>query len=149
MSVQCVKQSTTTCTGRWGFCMKIENIALWTEDIDRLTSLFVKYFAVQVGSRYQNLSKGFESCFLSFPSGVRLLVMQTTSQSPVDLTPGVQRMGLTHFAIAVGSEQNVDRLTNCIQSHRFEVLDGPRRTGDDYCESVVLDPDGNRIEITA
>jgi hypothetical protein len=29
------------------------------------------------------------------------------------------------------------------------ILDGPRRTGDGYYESVTLDPDGNRIEITA
>jgi lactoylglutathione lyase len=29
------------------------------------------------------------------------------------------------------------------------VLDGPRRTGDGYNESVVLDADGNRIEITS
>ena len=28
------------------------------------------------------------------------------------------------------------------------VVDGPRRTGDGYYESVVLDPDGNRIELT-
>ena len=28
------------------------------------------------------------------------------------------------------------------------VLDGPRHTGDGYYESVVLDPDGNRIELT-
>jgi hypothetical protein len=26
------------------------------------------------------------------------------------------------------------------------VLDGPRRTGDGYYESAVLDPDGNRLE---
>ncbi len=30
-----------------------------------------------------------------------------------------------------------------------EVLDGPRRTGDGYYESVVLDPEGNRLELTA
>jgi lactoylglutathione lyase len=28
------------------------------------------------------------------------------------------------------------------------VLDEPRCTGDGYYESVVLDPDGNRIELT-
>ena len=36
-----------------------------------------------------------------------------------------------------------------MDSYGFAVLDGPRRTGDAYYESVVLDPDGNRIEITA
>jgi len=27
-------------------------------------------------------------------------------------------------------------------------MDGPRVTGDGYYESVILDPDGNRIEVT-
>jgi len=129
--------------------MRIEHVALWTEDIDRLTAFYVKYFNAYAGSRYRNSSKGFESTFLNFSNGARLEVMRTTSQSPVSLPPGAQRMGLTHLAIAVGSEQAVDQLTHRIQSDGFEVLDGPRRTGDGYYESVVLDPDGNRIEITA
>jgi lactoylglutathione lyase len=29
------------------------------------------------------------------------------------------------------------------------VADGPRWTGDGYYESVVLDPEGNRVELTA
>jgi lactoylglutathione lyase len=129
--------------------MNIEHIAVWTEDIDRLAGFYAKYFAAQAGSRYHNPSTGFESCFLSFSSGARLEVMRTTSQSPVVLPPGAQRMGITHFAIAVGSEERVDVLTSRIQSDGFKVLDGPRRTGDGCYESVVLDPDGNRIEITA
>jgi len=63
--------------------------------------------------------------------------------------PGAQRMGLTHLAVSVGSESGVDELTHRLRRDGYEALDGPRRTGDGYYERVVLDPDGNRIEITA
>jgi lactoylglutathione lyase len=128
--------------------MKIEHVAIWTEDIDRLMGFYVKFFNAQVGSRYRNPSKGFESCFLSFSSGARLEVMHTTSEMLTSISPGAQRMGLTHLAIAVGSEEAVDQVTYLLQSEGIAVLDGPRRTGDGYYETVVLDPDGNRLEIT-
>ena len=31
----------------------------------------------------------------------------------------------------------------------YEVISGPRTTGDGYYESCILDPEGNQIEITA
>ena len=68
---------------------------------------------------------------------------------PVKHERGAQRMGLTHLAVSVGSQQRVDELTNQLKQDGVEVVDGPRHTGDGYYESVVLDPDGNRIEITA
>jgi lactoylglutathione lyase len=74
--------------------------------------------------------------------------MTTTSLAPVELKHGAQRMGLTHLAFAVGSESEVDRLTNRLRAEGHSVLEGPRRTGDGYYESVVLDPEGNRVELT-
>jgi lactoylglutathione lyase len=66
-----------------------------------------------------------------------------TKNDPVE-----QFTGLIHFAISVGSEQSVDALTSRLGRDGFRILDGPRRTGDGCYESVVLDPDGNRVEIT-
>lgn len=129
--------------------MRIEHIALWTTDLDRFRRFYVHYFGASAGSGYVNAAKGFESCFLSFGDGARIEAMTTTTLRPLAIEPGAQRMGLTHFAVSLGSEEAVDRLTERLRGDGYPVLDGPRRTGDGYYESVVLDPDGNRVEITA
>lgn len=127
----------------------IEHIALWVDDLDTLGAFYAKAFGARVGPRYVNAAKGFESCFLTFESGARIELMKTTRLSPTRHAPGVERMGLTHLAISLGSEAAVNELTERRRSDGVAVLDGPRRTGDGYYESVVLDPEGNRIEIAA
>ena len=127
---------------------KIEHLALWTEELDRLAGFYVTYFNASRGNKYSNVSKGFESRFLRFEGEARLEIMRSTTLEPAKCTRGTQRMGLTHFALAVGSEEQVDQLTSRLRHDGFEIIDGPRRTGDGYYESVVLDPDGNRVEIT-
>ena len=129
--------------------MRIEHIALWTTNLERCKRFYVAYFGATAGSDYVNPTKGFKSCFLSFANGARIEAMQTSTLSPFIIEPGAQRMGLTHLAISVGSEQLVNTLTQRLHDDGFPVMDGPRRTGDGYYESVILDPDGNRIEIAA
>lgn len=129
--------------------MRIEHVALWTNDIETCIAFYTAYFGATAGSRYVNTAKGFQSCFLSCGGGARIEVMTTTKLQPVAVEPGAERMGLTHLAITVGSEEKVNELTDRLREDGFAIKDGPRRTGDGYYESVVLDPDGNRIEITA
>ncbi len=129
--------------------MRIDHVALWTDNLERCKQFYVTYFGATAGSGYVNAAKGFESCFLSFTDGARIEAMKTTTLEPLHIEPGMQRMGLTHLAISLGSESFVDELTRRLRHDGYQVLDGPRRTGDGYYESVVLDPDGNRIEITA
>ncbi len=128
--------------------MRIEHIAVWTNDIDRLADFYATYFEALAGPRYVNAAKGFASRFLSFAGGARLELMKMASLAPPAGVPGAQRMGLTHLAIAVGSEARVDALTQKLREDGYPILDGPRRTGDGYYESVALDPEGNRLEIT-
>lgn len=129
--------------------MRVEHLALWTHNIDRCVQFYVSYFGARAGSVYRNPTKQFESRFLAFDEGARIEIMHTEALAPVVIEAGAQRMGLTHFALSVGSEAKVDELTARLWEDGHTVLDGPRHTGDGYYESVVLDPDGNRVEITA
>ena len=120
---------------------------MWTTDLDRCKDFYVTYFGATAAPNYVNPAKGFESCFLHFADGARLEAMKTTTLPLVESAPGAQRLGLTHLAISVGSERLVDELTARLRVDGYSVVDGPRRTGDGYYESVIIDPDGNRIEI--
>ena len=50
--------------------------------------------------------------------------------------------------MSVGTKERVDDLTNLLAQEGFEIVGQPRTTGDGYYESIVLDPDGNKVEIT-
>lgn len=125
--------------------MRIEHLAVWTDDPERLAAWYSTYFGAQVGARYRNESRQFESIFLSLGDGARLELMRVPGLAAGAAAPA---RGLAHFAVATGSEAAVDALTARLRADGAPVLDGPRRTGDGYYESVVLDPDGNRVEIT-
>jgi lactoylglutathione lyase len=58
-------------------------------------------------------------------------------------------MGIAHFAISVGGKDKVNELTERIRNDNFIIFSEPRTTGDGYYETVVLDPEGNLLEISA
>lgn len=125
--------------------MKIEHLAMWTTELDRLKDFYVRFFGVMVSDKYVNPRRAFESYFLSFASGARLEIMRRADLAPREAD---DRVGLSHVALSVGSTARVDALTQELRSEGYVVVDGPRWTGDGYYESVILDPDGNRIELT-
>jgi lactoylglutathione lyase len=129
--------------------MHIEHIAIWTKDLENLKDFYLKYFNASANELYNNPKKGFNSYFLSFEKGCRLELMQMPNipDSKDDIYE--QFTGLIHFAISVGSKEKVDVLTETLRKDGFEIIGEPRTTGDGYYESVVLDPDKNRIEIVA
>lgn len=128
--------------------MWIEHVALWTHDLERLRAFYETYFGASTGRKYANPAHQFESYFLSFASGARLELMQMPAIPASQNNLETQFTGFIHLAFAVGSETEVDALTDRLQQDGYRVVDCPRRTGDGYYESVVFDPDGNRIEIT-
>lgn len=128
--------------------MHIEHIALWTADIERLKSFYETYFGAKAGVKYINPSRQYQSYFLSFETGARMEIMSMPSILLSKNAVETQYTGYIHIAFSVGCKEAVDSLTERLKRDGYCLLDGPRTTGDGYYESSVLDPDGNRIEIT-
>ena len=127
--------------------MKIEHLAIWVKDLDKMKDFYINYFNMKCGDIYINKNKNISSYFLSFNSGARIELMHKPAISE-QIGNKSEQMGLTHIAISVGNKEKVDQLTNLIRKKGFEIIGEPRTTGDGYYESVVLDPDGNKLEIT-
>lgn len=128
--------------------MRIEHLAIWVNDLEAQKEFYVKYFQASAGERYFNPKKNFQSYFLSFETGCRLELMHKPEIPENKNDPSLQNLGFIHFAISVGSVETVNELTSRLREDGFQIIDGPRTTGDGYYESVVLDPENNRIEIT-
>ena len=114
--------------------MKIEHIAMYVNDLETAKDFFVTYFDGKANELYHNKSTGFRSYFISFDDGARL--------------EDADRTGYAHVAFSVGSAEKVDELTALLKTDGYEVLSGPRTTGDEYYESCIVAVEGNQIEIT-
>ena len=128
--------------------MRIEHIAIWTRDLDRLRDFYIAYFGATANELYKSSRRPFESYFLTFAAdgGARLELMKL----PQLLEPaGPEAVGYAHIAVAVGSRAAVDALTAKLRDAGCPILSEPRLTGDGYYESTIGDPDGNTVEITA
>ena len=65
-----------------------------------------------------------------------------------DSAKTINRTGYSHIAFSVGSADEVDRLTRVLREDGYELIGGPRVTGDGYYESCIVGIEGNQIEIT-
>lgn len=126
--------------------MKIEHVALYVNDLEGAREFFVKYFGAKSNDGYHNQKTDFRSYFLSFNDGARLEIMNKPEMT--DLPKDLARTGFVHIAFSVGSKEKVDALTAELKADGYEVISGPRTTGDGYYESCVIAMEGNQIEIT-
>lgn len=125
--------------------MRIEHIALYVNDLEAAREFYCRYFGGQSGERYHNPKTGFQSYFLRFAGGARLELMTAPEMEDAQRRNAGQD---TAFAVQRGQRQAVDEWTERLRMDGYPVISGPRVTGDGYYESCILDPEGNRIEIT-
>lgn len=129
--------------------MKIEHIAVWVRDLEKIRTFYQKYFGAVSNEKYTNLVRNFESYFLSFENGCRLEIMTMPNIRENGSSYEFQQFGIIHFAFSAGSKQKVDELTETLRKDGYTIAGEPRTTGDGYYESVILDPENNIIEIVA
>ncbi|MEE3481153.1 MAG: VOC family protein [Lachnospiraceae bacterium] len=126
--------------------MKIEHVAMYVNDLVGARDFFVKYLGAKSNDGYHNQKTDFRSYFLTFDEGARLEIMNKPGMA--DLPKELNRTGYAHLAFSLGSKEAVDSLTEQLRSDGYEVVSGPRTTGDGYYESCVVAIEGNQIELT-
>jgi lactoylglutathione lyase len=130
--------------------MKIEHVAIWTDNLERLKNYYIKYFDGKPGVKYSNDKKKFHSYFISFASGARLEIMTIPGiENNLDNEKRQYQKGIIHLAFGMETIQQVDEKAIQLKADGFKILSWPRKTGDGYYEFETLDPDDNRIEVTA
>ena len=126
--------------------MRIEHVALYVSALALARAFFVRYFGGSSNALYHNEKTGFRSYFISFADGARLELM--TKPDLVLQDKALYLAGYAHLAFSLGSKEKVDALTEQLRAAGYEVISGPRTTGDGYYESCILDFEGNQIELT-
>ena len=126
--------------------MRIEHIALYVHDLERARNFFMQYLGAGSNAGYHNQKTDFRSYFLTFDDGARLELMHKPDMT--DMPKTLSRTGYAHIAFSVGSPERVDALTAELRAAGYEVVSGPRITGDGYYESCIAVIEGNLIEIT-
>ena len=127
--------------------MRIEHVALYANDMERMRDFYIKYFKAQTGEKYHNFRSGFSSYFLTFDDGSHLEIMQRPEMQ--DEQKVEYRTGYHHIAIEVGDRKDVDDMTKKLQEDGYQIKSGARTTGDLCYASVIFDEEGNEIELIA
>ena len=127
--------------------MKIDHVALFCRDLEAMRQFFLDYFEAVSNEQYHNPRTGLRTYILTFPNGgARLEVM--SRPDTIEADPSMPHIGFIHVSFAVGSKEAVDAKTVELRDAGYQVISGPRTTGDGYYESCILGPEGIQIEIT-
>jgi len=125
--------------------MKLNHIALYVNDLEKMKSFYETYFNGKANKMYHNPKTGLKTYFLEFEGSGRIEIMTKDNLNPI--AKELNNVGYIHVAFSVGSKDKVDELTKLLENDGYKVISKPRTTGDGYYESCVLDPEGNQVEI--
>lgn len=127
--------------------MKIDHVALYCLDLEGMREFFIRYFNGVSNEMYHNPKTGLKTYILSFEDSNARLELMTRPEVEAE-KENIYRQGFIHLSFSVGSEKMVDSLTKVLNEDGYQVLSGPRTTGDGYYESCIVGPEKTLIEIT-
>ncbi|MBR4785978.1 MAG: VOC family protein [Fibrobacter sp.] len=120
-------------------------IATLIASVIKHTSMFCDSRLIRFHVKHSQTEDATKNSFFGISEVQQVAVAQATA----NMMAGVaEHLGFAHISFSVGSKEEVDRLTQKMSEDGIAIVGEPRTTGDGYYESVVLDPEGNRIEIT-
>lgn len=126
--------------------IRIDHTAMYVADLEGARKFFMEFFDATSNEMYHNPRTGLRTYILSFPDGGRLEIMSRPEVETID-NP-IYRSGFVHLSFGVGSREEVDRLTSLLASRGYEILSGPRITGDGFYESCIKGFEDNLVELT-
>lgn len=117
---------------------------MWVRDLETIRAFYADALGGESGPLYENPTTGFRSYFISIGDGPRLELMHRPGLEPSRSGAA----GFAHMAVALDSRSAVDDAVARLRQRGVPVESAPRITGDGYYEAVILDPEGNRVELT-
>ena len=138
---------------------RINHAAVWVSDLAGARDFYARWFAGRSNGEYHNPRTGLRTFILTFapdasddgsgePVG-RSARLELMSRPDITARPDAEALSWAHISFALPDRADVDDLAARAGAAGVPVVDGPRLTGDGYYEAVLLDPEGNRVEVVA
>lgn len=133
---------------------RIDHAAIWVAHLEAARDFYLRWFGGRANGLYHNPRTGLRTYILSFDdgaraAGARCARLELMRRPDVGTRPDKEMLGWAHISFALPDRAGVDDLAARARAAGVPVIDGPRQTGDGYYEAVLLDPEGNRVEIVA
>jgi lactoylglutathione lyase len=126
--------------------MTLEHVALWTPNVERARQFYGDYFGAVATGWYRDSARQVSAYLLSFANGARLELLQPAKLLAAGRGPVV---GYAHLAFVSGSATTVQALTERLRRAGYPIICEPGSSAEGRYQSVIADPDGNRIKITS
>ena len=89
--------------------MRIDHVAMYVNDLERMKHFYQKYFNASCNDLYHNKTTGLQTYFLTYDDGARLEIMYKPNLEWFN--GGPNQAGYIHLAFRLGSRERVDDMT--------------------------------------